>query len=204
MDIAKSLGDALYSAISGAMLKGIKEGKRSFGELGLDVREGLGQQILQGLIDGFLKGAIMQGILQPFLDKYIAAMKSGNAQALAEAANGLQGAIAQGNSALAQFYETVLVPAAEQMGQFGTDGQSAGGTGSAALDLGLAAAPAAVAAAPAYMVEHTTALTELTPVLRDVTRVFGRLADDGLHVETESTVTVNAPTSDLRAYATRS
>lgn len=204
VDIAKSLGDALYSAISGAMLKGIKEGKRSFGELGLDVREGLGQQILQGLIDGFLKGAIMQGILQPFLDKYIAAMKSGNAQALAEAANGLQGAIAQGNSALAQFYETVLVPAAEQMGQFGTDGQSAGGTGSAALDLGLAAAPAAVAAAPAYMVEHTTALTELTPVLRDVTRVFGRLADDGLHVETESTVTVNAPTSDLRAYATRS
>ncbi|GAQ23916.1 phage tail tape measure protein, TP901 family [Deinococcus grandis] len=204
VDIAKSLGDALYSAISGAMLKGIKEGKRSFGELGLDVREGLGQQILQGLIDGFLKGAIMQGILQPFLDKYIAAMKSGNAQALAEAANGLQGAIAQGNSALAQFYETVLVPAAEQMGQFGTDGQSAGGTGSAALDLGLAAAPAAVAAAPAYMVEHTTALTELTPVLRDVTRVFGRLADDGLHVEAESTVTVNAPTSDLRAYATRS
>lgn len=137
IDIAKNLGDALYTAISTGLLNGIKQGKRSFSELGLDVRAGLGEQILQGLVDGFLRGAVMQGILQPFLDQYIAAMKSGNAQALAEAANGLQGAITQGNTALAQFYDTVLVPAAEQMGQFGKEVQQATTTGSATADLGL-------------------------------------------------------------------
>jgi TP901 family phage tail tape measure protein len=191
VDIAKGLGDALYTAVSTGLLNGIKQGKRSFSELGLDVREGLGQQILQGLVDGFLKGAVMQGILQPFLDKYIAAMKSGNAQALAEAANGLQGAIAQGNSALAQFYETVLVPAAEQMGQFGTEVQEqTGQTGSSAVDLGLAAAPTAVSAAPAYMTDFSAAATDVAAAFREAVPVLRRLVDDGLRVESESHVEI--------------
>lgn len=201
VDIAKGLGDALYNAISTGMLDGIKQGKRSFAELGLDVRKGLGQQILQGLIDGFVKSAVMQGILQPFLDTYITAMKSGNAQALAEAANGLQGAIAQGNSALATFYETVLVPAAEKMGQFGTDVQEqVGQTGNSAVDLGLAAAPTAVSAAPSYMTDFSASATEVAAAFRKVTPVLERLADDGLRVQAESHVELKS-FSDLRSYA---
>ncbi|MVN88294.1 phage tail tape measure protein [Deinococcus sp. HMF7620] len=201
VDIAKSLGDALYTAVSSALLDGIQQGKRSFSELGLDVRKGLGQQILQGLVDGFLKGAVMQGLLQPFLDGYIAAMKSGNAQALAQAANGLQNAIATGNAALAQFYETVLVPAAEQMGQFGSEGSQ--GQGTAATDLGLASAPTGVMAAPAYVLDQTAAMNKFTPALLAAVPVLQRLADEGLHVTSQSEINIIAPQSDLRAYAAR-
>ena len=138
VDIAQTLGDALYNSISSGMLNGIKAGKASFADIGLDIRKDLGQVILQGLIDGFMKGAVMQGLLQPFLDKYIEAMKSGNAQALADAANGIQGAIGQANGAIAEFYERVLVPTAKQLDLLGED-SSAVSNRNATQDLGLPA-----------------------------------------------------------------
>jgi len=133
--IAKTLGDALYDAISGGMLDGIKAGKASFGELGIDIKKSLSTQILQGLIDGFLKSAVFQATIQPFLDKYIAAMKSGNSEALAAAASDLSGAIDKGNGQLKQFYTNVLVPTSKKLGVYGSD--TASSTSSAASDLGL-------------------------------------------------------------------
>lgn len=141
VDIAQTLGDALYSGISSGMLDGIKAGKANFSELNLDLRQELGQTVLQGLIDGFLKSAVMQGILQPFLDQYITAMKSGNAQALAEAATGIQNAVGQANSAVSQFYNDVLVPTGRSLGIFDTD-QTA--TGTRTPNLGITELPASV------------------------------------------------------------
>lgn len=200
VDIAQTLGDALYSSISQGMLDGIKAGKTSFADLGLDLRAGLSQQILQGLIDGFLKGAVMQGILQPFLDKYVEAMKSGNAQALAEAANGIQQAAVGANGALQDFYQNVLVPTAQSLGQFGTDTQSSAVGGSAAADLGLAQAPTAVAAAPTWALDFTGQLGELTPVLRELTPTLKALSREGLAVRAQTELTVHSPQNDL-SYA---
>lgn len=121
IDIAKGLGDALYEAVSGGMLDGIKAGKASFSDLGIDIKKSLSTQILQGLIDGFLKSAVFQATVQPFLDKYIAAMKTGNSQALADAASDLQGAITRGNGQLEDFYNNVLVPTGQKLGVYGTD-----------------------------------------------------------------------------------
>lgn len=199
--IAQTLGDAIYNAISTAFLDGIKSGKASFSDLGLDVRKDLGQVILQGLIDGFMKGAVMQGILQPFLDAYITAMKSGNAEALTAAANGIQTALATANTELARFYDTVLVPASEQMGVFGTDTGNL--SGSASTDLGIPSAPGAVMAAPAWKLDEMQVAMEHTKVLRELTPLIGRLVDEGLAVSAQADVTVQAPSSDLRAYATR-
>jgi len=130
IDIAKGLGDALYEAISGGMLDGIKAGKASFGELGIDIKKSLSTQILQGLIDGFLKSAVFQATIQPFLDKYIVAMKSGNSEALAAAASDLSGAIDKGNGQLEQFYTNVLVPTSKKLGVYGTDVPAADTTAS--------------------------------------------------------------------------
>lgn len=203
VSIAQTLGDAIYNAISTAFLDGIKSGKASFADLGLDVRKDLGQVILQGLIDGFLKGAIMQGILQPFLDAYITAMKSGNAEALAAAANGIQVALGTANTELARFYNTVLVPSSQQMGVFGNE-EGSGTTGSASTDLGIPAVPGGVMAAPAWKLDEIQVSIEHTKALRDITPVLARLADEGLAVSAQADVTVRAPNSDLRAYALNS
>ncbi|GAA4015530.1 hypothetical protein GCM10022631_29520 [Deinococcus rubellus] len=122
IDIAKSLGDAIYQGISTGMLDGIKAGKMSFADLGIDLKKTLGTQILQGLIDGFLKGAVMQAALQPFLDAYITAMKAGDAKGLAAAAEGIQNAAVKANAQLQAFYQNVLVPTATSLGVFGTSG----------------------------------------------------------------------------------
>ena len=119
IDIAKSLGDAIYQGISTGMLDGIKAGKTSFADLGIDLKKTLGNQILQGLIDGFLKGAVMQAALQPFLDAYITAMKAGDAKGLAAAAKNIQNAAITANSQLQDFYENVLVPTAKSLNVFG-------------------------------------------------------------------------------------
>lgn len=131
VDIARSLGDAIYNAITSGMMDGIRAGKASFDDLGIDLKKALGDQILQGLIDGFMRGAVMQGVLQPFLDSYVEAMKSGNAQALAAAAEGMQQAAVTANGQLKQFYEGVLVPISQRLGTFGSDKNGDGtGTGS--------------------------------------------------------------------------
>jgi hypothetical protein len=200
IDIAKTLGDSLYSAISTGMLDGIKAGKASFGELGIDIRASLADQILQGLIDGFLKSTVFQATVQPFLDKYITAMKSGNSQALAEAASGLQGAIVTGNGQLQAFYQNVLVPTGQQLGVFGSTATNTTSS-SASSQLGLATAPTGVMAAPQYQLEYTAALTALTPVLKQLTPALQQLVDQGIHVSAESAVQVLMPSSDLRAHA---
>ncbi|MGY2892747.1 hypothetical protein [Deinococcus sp. UYEF24] len=199
IDIARTLGDSLYSAISTGMLDGIKAGKASFGELGIDIRASLADQILQGLIDGFLKSAVFQATVQPFLDKYIAAMKSGNSQALAEAASGLQGAIVTGNAQLQQFYETVLVPTGQQLGVFGSGTATAAPT-SASSQLGLSS-PTAVSAAPQYQLEYTAAITALTPVLKQLTPAVQRLIDEGMHITADTALHITSSSSDLRAVA---
>ncbi len=124
LEIARTLGDAIYDAISGGMLDGIKAGKTSFGELGIDLKKSLAQNILQGLIDGFLQGAIIKDLIQPFLDQYIAARKTADPADDIQAASALQSAIVTGNAELARFYEGVLVPTAEQLGVFGSDASS--------------------------------------------------------------------------------
>ncbi|UQN10358.1 phage tail tape measure protein [Deinococcus sp. QL22] len=139
VDIARTLGDAIYDAISGGMLDGIKAGKTSFGELGIDLKKSLAQNILQGLIDGFLQGAIMKDLIQPFLDQYIAARKTADPTDDVKAAADLQAAIVTGNNELAQFYQGVLVPTAQQLGVFGSDATSAsaglGGNAAQQLEL---------------------------------------------------------------------
>ncbi|MGY2892474.1 phage tail tape measure protein [Deinococcus sp. UYEF24] len=199
--IAKTLGDALYDAVSGGMLDGIKAGKSSFGDLGIDIKKSLSTQILQGLIDGFLKSAVFQATVQPFLDKYIAAMKSGNSQALAEAASGLQGASATSNGQLQAFYQNVLVPTGQQLGVFGTDATTSDASTSASSQLGIVTAPTGVMAAPQYQLEYTAAITALTPVLKQLTPAVQALVDQGLHVTAETAVQVLMPSSDLRAHA---
>lgn len=121
IDIAQSLGDAIYKGISTGILNGIKAGKASFGDLGLDLKKTLGNQIMQGLIDGFLRGAVIKEAIQPFLDVYITAMKSGDATALAAAAEGIQNAAVTANTQLQDFYENTIVPTAKQLGVFGSD-----------------------------------------------------------------------------------
>ena len=124
IDIAKSLGDAIYEGISTGLLDGIKAGKASFGDLGLDLKKTLGNQILQGLIDGFLRGAAMTAILQPFLDAYITAMKAGDANGMAAAAEGIQNAAVTANAQLQSFYNNVLVPTSQRLGLFGSEADS--------------------------------------------------------------------------------
>ncbi|WP_230294295.1 phage tail tape measure protein [Deinococcus sp. 6GRE01] len=202
LDIARTLGDALYDAISTGMLDGIKAGKTSFSDLGIDIRKSLADDILKGLIDGFLQGEVMKNIIQPFLDRYIAAKKSGDAGQLASAAAGLQQAVVQGNAELAAFYQNVLVPTGQQLGVFGSDNAEQTGNlgGNASVDLGLASAPTAVAAAPAYLLEHTAALKEHNAILRQLEPTLKRIADEGVHVEAESHVELRS-FNDLRSYA---
>ena len=126
VDFARSFGDALYDAISGGMLDGIRAGKTSFDALGLDLKKSLAQSILQGLIDGFVQGEIMKNLIQPFLDRFIAARKTADSADDVQAASDLQQAIITGNRELANFYETVLVPTSRELGVFGSDATSAG------------------------------------------------------------------------------
>lgn len=203
VDIAKSLGDAIYSAISTAMMDGIKAGKTSFSELGIDLKKALGENILQGLIDGFMKGAVMQGVLQPFLDSYIEAMRASNAQGLAKAASDLQNAAVGANTKLQTFYQDVLVPISQQLGLFGTDvpSETSPRSGQASIDLGIPSAPTGVVAAPAWALDMTAAIVKFTPALEAVTPLLERLVGDGIAVNAQAEVVVQAPQSDLRAYA---
>jgi TP901 family phage tail tape measure protein len=204
LDIARSLGDALYEAISGGMLDGIKAGKTSFASLNLDLKKSLAQSILQGLIDGFLQGEIMKKLIQPFLDQYIAAQNTADPTDDVKAASDLQAAIITGNNRLAQFYEGVLVPTATQLGVFGTDGQSSSPLGGNAVsDLGLVSAPAVVSAAPAWAMEFTGASIGLTKAFNEVIPVLNRIATDGFSVDAQAQVILQNAPSDLRAYATR-
>lgn len=138
LDIARTLGDAIYTAISGGMLDGIKAGKTNFADLGIDLKKTLAENILQGLIDGFIQGEVMKNLIQPFLDKFIAARKTADPADDVQAAADLQQAIITGNSELANFYQTVLVPTSQQLGVFGQDAAATAPVGgNAAADLGL-------------------------------------------------------------------
>ncbi|BDP44837.1 hypothetical protein DAETH_48060 (plasmid) [Deinococcus aetherius] len=207
VSFAKTLGDAIYEAIQGGMLDGIKAGKTSFTALGLDLKKSLAQNILQGLIDGFLKGEVMKNIIQPFLDRFIAAKKTADPRDDVQAAADLQQAVVSGNAEMADFYNNVLVPTSKQLGVFGVDAETGTETGSslggnAATDLGLASAPTGVVAAPDWAAPLNAALPPFTRALVAVTPLLERLTDEGIGVNAVSSVVVRA-SSDLRAYATR-
>lgn len=204
VDIARSLGDALYEAISGGMLDGIKAGKSSFSELNLDLKKSLAQNILQGLIDGFLQGEVMKNVIQPFLDRFIAAKRTVNDPTDdVAAAQDLQKAVVEANTLMAGFYNEVLVPASEALGVFGSDKPTDTTLGgSAARDLGLASAPAAVMAADARTLDLIGAVSKITPVLERLTPMLDRLTADGISVAAHSEVTVHTE-NDMRAYATQ-
>lgn len=186
LDIARTLGDAIYTAISGGMLDGIKAGKTSFADLGIDLKKSLAQDILQGLIDGFLQGAVMKEAIQPFLDRYIAAKKTADPNDDVAAAEGLQQAVIGANADLQQFYEQVLVPTAQQLGAFGTDtpDTSAPVGGNAAVDLGLVSGAGVTATSEAAL-NLSVALPPFTAALTAITPVLESIAEDGFQARTQ-------------------
>nr|WP_255639497.1 phage tail tape measure protein [Deinococcus betulae] len=198
LDIARTLGDALYEAVSGGMLEGIKAGKANFSDLGIDMRKALSQNILQGLIDGFLQGEVMKNIVQPFLDKFIAAKKTADPADDIRAAQELQQAIISGNTALADFYQTVLVPTSQQLGVFGEDGAGTPLGRTASEELGL---PASVQVRLntdlAKQQQASQQTLESARIIERAAQVFERATQNGLSAD----VRITQPVPEIRVRA---
>ena len=116
-------GTPSSAACRQGIIQGIRSGKASASEIGKSVRLSLAEYVVQGLIDGFLKSAAVQAVLQPFLDSYIAAVATGNTDAInasIDALNaGLDGLEGQINTFL-----TGLVPISKKLGLYGVDAQA--------------------------------------------------------------------------------
>ena len=111
----------LALGVEGGFSNGLKDGfskalaGNNFGLFGSNLKAQVGQAVLDGLEEAFIKGALLKNIIGPAIDNYLA---TGDTSAIDNAIN-------QATAVSERFYNDVLRPVADRFGLVGTDSGSA-------------------------------------------------------------------------------
>lgn len=182
-------GKAWALALEQGSVNGIKDGfsqalaQNDFGLFGKSLTSNIGKAVLDGLVDGFLKGEAVAKLLGPAIQESLAAYASGDPTRIAAANARLKEAAAGVSKLAEQFYNDVLKPVAEEFGLLGaqvpkpgpaTDTATPGRGGTALPDQASGAVSVPTAALSSITVSQSP--VDLTP-LTQLPVAFGQQID---------------------------
>jgi hypothetical protein len=121
LNVAQTIEGAIVNGISDGFSQAIARGDYSL--VGEALEKSIGQAVLDGLIDAFVRGEIIKNIIQPALNQYIEARKTPGLEDDRAAIAGLKAAAGEAADASEAFYNDVYKPIAQDFGLYGSGGQ---------------------------------------------------------------------------------